>query len=169
MACAVPSADILALCLELAGYDLDLSVAEVMRRARQGEETGAAWQEGHDEFWLSSILFWLGVDLGLHGLPFEWPPPVLEGIPLRVWVWPILERQSAYFNDEGESWEPVPGGEPECNRRCRALLIEGARGTPAGLRLLVEELRVAPPAARRTCALLPDARTCPLRACWRNC
>ncbi len=170
MACALPSADILALCLELAGFDLGVSVAEAMRRAEEHERAGAGWQAGHDEVVLSSILYWLGVELGLYGLdPGPWPSPVLEGIPLRAWVWPMLERQSAYFNDEGESWEPVPGGEPECNRRCRAFLADAGRWTATGLRLLVEELRLARLDGRRTCTLLPGANACPLWACWRSC
>ncbi len=169
MACAVPSADILALCLELAGYDLDVSVAEVMRRAGESQRVGAAWHEGHDEVVLSGILFWLGAELGLYGPePEPWPPPALEGISLRAWIGPILNRQSAHCNDEGESWDPVPGGEPACNRRCRAFLADAARWTQLGLRLLVEELQLARLNGRNTCMLPPEPGPCPLQACWRS-
>jgi hypothetical protein len=168
MACSLPSADILALCLELAGYDLNTSIAAIMRHS---EAAGSmqGWCAGHDEVVLASILYWLGSDLGLYELgPGQWPPPALEGIPLRAWVQPILERQSAYFNDEGESWGPVPGGELECNRQCRALLAAPRRWTPAGLHLLVEELGLARLAGLCTCRLLPEPGACPLGFCWRS-
>ena len=168
MACALPAADILALCLELVGDDLAMSIGAVMRRLEEAEDGAGAWPELPQEVVLHSALFWLGLEL--QHIPLDglvWPLP-LDGVSLGDWAAPMLARGSAYFNDEGESWGAAGAAALRCNQRLQALLDAPATATPMALRRELEALGLARLAARHACTLWAEPNACPLAHCWRR-
>ena len=168
MACAVPAADLIAVCLELAEYDCTVAVAEVIRRFEAGQAAGAWPAAYREEVWLDTLLYWLGLRLGLYELDLApWPPSPLEHIALGAWLQPMLAAQSAYCNDEGEWWEAAPGGPLPCNQRLAAFLATGCVA-PTALRRMIAPLGLACLTRYPTCRLPADEAACSLVCCWRR-
>jgi hypothetical protein len=168
MACALPAADILALCLDLVDDDLSMSIAAIMRRLADVEDASCSWPGLPQEVVLHGALFWLGIEL--QAIPSDglvWPLP-LDGVSLRDWVAPMLARGSAYFNDEGESWGAEGAVALRCNQRLRALLGSESATSPTALRRELDALGLARLAERHVCPLWAEPNGCPLAHCWRR-
>jgi hypothetical protein len=168
MACALPAADILAMCLELVDDDLAASIGAVMRRLADVEDASRSWPGLPQEVVLHGALFWLGIEL--QAIPSDglvWPLP-LDGVALRDWAAPMLARGSAYFNDEGESWGAAGAAALRCNQRLMALLGGAPAISPAALRCELDALGLARLAERHVCTLWAEPNACPLTHCWRR-
>jgi hypothetical protein len=113
MACGIPAAEFLGICIIMSDYDLNRNMLEVVNRIDEFERaTGMEYGTGYQDFHCAFI------DLYLRTQPvyrkFELDD-VLGKTTLKDWVGPILRFQDVWFNDEGESWsdEPEDGNWPE--------------------------------------------------------
>ena len=106
MACSIPAAEYLGICIIMADYNLGLNTLEVVTRVDRFEEKTGIWygagsQDFHRAFG----------DLMLKTMPYSGPYDLDEALGKTVigdWVGPILSFDSVSFNDEGEYWEQCP-------------------------------------------------------------
>ncbi|MCL5999519.1 MAG: hypothetical protein M1546_26155 [Chloroflexi bacterium] len=105
MAYAIPSSDILSICLVLSDCDLDASIARVIERV-EGHQRDHDCHFGVTETDFRMAMLRLGLARGEVELAhWEHVWSALEQVPLCRWVQPMLAYNNAYFNDEGESWD----------------------------------------------------------------
>jgi hypothetical protein len=103
MAAEISADAFVALCLQLAEGDPEISMSELLRRLE-------AWQEREDRhFGISRSdvrgalreLAWL---LGHNAWSQAEFDALLEGTSSSTWLSEMLKYRAVYFNDEGESW-----------------------------------------------------------------
>ncbi|MFZ5993473.1 MAG: hypothetical protein ACOYU4_00580 [Thermodesulfobacteriota bacterium] len=106
MAYAITSEDFLAICLVIANGDTGLSTEKIIQRAETYQEfTASHFGVSETDFRMAFV--WLGIKTGLlkfGSITGSGNIPLLQKIPLKKWITPILKYCDVYFNDEGEHW-----------------------------------------------------------------
>jgi hypothetical protein len=107
MACGIPAAEFLGICIIMSDYDLNMNMLEVVKRIDEFEKTtGMDYGTGQQDFHCAFIDLFLRMAKEYdHNFELD---DFLGKTTLKDWVGPILRFQDVWFNDEGESWNDVP-------------------------------------------------------------
>lgn len=104
MARVTRTSDIIAICIILSNYKLDIPIGQVIENVELFEEShkrffGTGIEDMRNAFYMFAYNLW---QVGHEDL--EKIPEMIKAVSLAEWIRPILLYREVYFNDEGEYW-----------------------------------------------------------------
>lgn len=128
MACGMPAAEFLGICIIMSDYDLNMNMLEVVMRVDEFEvTTGMEYGTGCRDFHCAFIDLYLRTAYSTYLIRDL--DEVLGKTTLKDWAGPILRFQDVWFNDEGESWNDVPEDDDWPEEKKGLVSWKGADGT----------------------------------------